>query len=252
VAFPQSGIISSPGTAALLDEAIALGCEVVGGLDPATIDRDIEAHLDVVFGIADRRGVGVDTHLHDNGTLGAFEIEQICARTAALGLGGQVAVSHAYALGQVDANTLSRIADTLASAGVAIMTIAPPNSAFPPVAVLREAGVTVFSGSDNIRDSWWPYGDGDMLRRANVIGHRSGFFEDRQLEQAFDAVSYSGATALGLDDYGLDIGDWADFVVVPAQHVPEAVVAVPSQRAVYRRGKLVASNGLLVEGAGHA
>jgi len=252
VAFPQSGIISSPGTAALLDEAIALGCEEVGGLDPATIDRDIEAHLDVVFGIADRRGVGVDIHLHDNGTLGVFEIEQICARTAAIGLGGRVAVSHAYALGQVDANTLSRIADRLASAGVAIMTIAPPNSAFPPVAVLRDAGVTVFSGSDNIRDSWWPYGDGDMLRRANVIGHRSGFFEDRQLEQAFDAVSYSGAKALGLDDYGIDVGDWADFVVVPAQHVPEAVVAVPSQRAVYRRGKLVASNGLLVEGGGHA
>jgi cytosine/creatinine deaminase len=248
VAFPQSGILTSPGTDTLLDEAVAMGCEVIGGLDPATIDRDIEAHLDVVFGIAERRGAMVDIHLHDGGTLGVYEIEQICARTQALGLGGRVAVSHAYALGQVDHDTLQRTAELLARSGVAIMTNAPPNGPFPPIAPLLAAGVAVFSGSDNIRDSWWPYGDGDMLRRANTIGHRSGFFTDELLSQAFSIVTAGGAAVLGLDGYGLEPGDWADFVIVGAQHVPEAVIAVPASRDVYKRGRPVATGGKVLRG----
>jgi cytosine deaminase len=247
VAFPQSGILVSPGTDRLMDEAIALGCDLVGGLDPATLDRDIEKHLDAVFAVAERRDVGVDIHLHDGGTLGIFEIEQICARTRAAGLGGRVAVSHAYCLGQVDGATLSRTADLLADAGVAIMTIAPHNHPFPPVAPLRAAGVTVFSGSDNIRDSWWPYGDGDMLRRANTIGHRSGFFQDHQLRDAFDVVTFGGAKALGLERYGLAVGDAADFVVLEAEHVPQAVVAVLAAREVFKRGRRVARDGKILK-----
>ena len=246
VAFPQSGILTNPGTDKLLDEAVQRGCTLIGGLDPASFDRDVEKHLDVVFGIAERRGVGVDIHLHDGGTLGIFEIEQIASRTAALGMAGHVAVSHAYALGQVPESLLRRTADRLAEAGVAIMTIAPHDISFPPVGPLRAAGVTVFSGSDNIRDSWWPYGDGDMLRRANSIGHRSSFFTDAQLADALDVVTYAGARALRLEGYGLGVGDRADFVALPAAHVPEAVVAVPAERSVYKAGVLVAENGVVL------
>jgi cytosine deaminase len=246
VAFPQSGILTNPGTDKLLDEAVQRGCTLIGGLDPASFDRDVEKHLDVVFGIAERRGVGVDIHLHDGGTLGIFEIEQIASRTAALGMAGHVAVSHAYALGQVPESLLRRTADRLAEAGVAIMTIAPHDISFPPVGPLRAAGVTVFSGSDNIRDSWWPYGDGDMLRRANTIGHRSSFFTDAQLADALDVVTYAGARALRLEGYGLGVGDRADFVALPAAHVPEAVVAVPAERSVYKAGVLVAENGIVL------
>lgn len=243
VAFPQSGILASPGTAELMDEAVRMGCDVVGGLDPASFDRDMDGHLDVVFGIAERHEVPIDIHLHDGGTLGVFEIEEIAARTRAAGLGGRVAISHAYGLGDIGIDAQKRIAGTLATAGVAIMTNAPGHHGFPPVAVLRAAGVTVFSGSDNIRDSWWPYGDGDMLRRANMIGYRSGFFEDHELDLCFDVVTAGGARALGLAGYGLAVGDRADFVTLPAQHVPEAVVAVPNGRRVYKAGRLVAENG---------
>ncbi|TIT96272.1 MAG: metal-dependent hydrolase, partial [Mesorhizobium sp.] len=203
-------------------------------------DRDVNGHLDVVFGLAERRGVGVDIHLHDGGTLGLFEIEEICARTAAMSMQGKVAVSHAYALGDISADTLARAGEMLAASGVAIMTNAPGNHPFPPVAALRKAGVTVFAGSDNIRDSWWPYGDGDMLNRANMIGYRSAFYEDRELEAACDLVSHAGAKALGLEGYGIAVGAKADFVALKAEHVPEAVVAVPRERTVFRRGMLVA------------
>ena len=246
VAFPQSGILKSPGTPDLLDEAIRLGADLVGGLDPASFDRDVEKHLDVVFGVAQKHGVDVDIHLHDPGMLGLFELEQIAARTRVLGMQGHVAVSHAYALGDLPADAMKRIADVLATSGVAIMTNAPGARPFPPVALLRAAGVTVFSGNDNIRDSWWPYGDGDLLNRAMMVGYRSGFYVDDELRIAFDLVTDAGAQALRLAEYGLNVGARADFVTLDAAHVPEAVVAVPKGRSVYKDGRLVARDGRLL------
>lgn len=246
VAFPQSGILSSPGTPELLDAAIGLGADLVGGLDPASFDRDLNGHLDVVFGVAERRGVGVDIHLHDFGTLGAFTVEEICARTVALGMQGRVVISHAYGLGNLDADAARRIGAKIAAAGISIMTNAPGDHVFPPVALLRAEGVTVFSGNDNIRDSWWPYGDGDMLGRAMMIGYRSGFYTDAELSAAFDVVTAAGAKALGLEGYGIAVGAKADFVTLDAEHVPEAVVAVPKGRRVFKAGRLVAENGVVV------
>ena len=246
VAFPQNGIVTNPGTAEIMDEAVTLGCDLVGGLDPATFDRSIEGHLDAVFGIAERRGVDVDIHLHDFGTVGAFEIETICARTEALGMQGHVAVSHAYGLGDLDETAQQKIAALIARAGVSIMTNAPGHHAFPPVRILAEAGATVFSGSDNIQDSWWPYGDGDMLTRAMLIGYRSGFFTDDLLRLAFDVTSANGARALRLDGHGLNVGDKADFVALQAPHVPFAVAMVPRPRQVFRAGRLIARDGVLL------
>ena len=246
VAFPQGGILKSPGTPELLDEAIRLGADLVGGLDPASFDRDVNGHLDVVFGVADKHGVDIDIHLHDAGSMGAFTIEEICARTTALGLQGRVAVSHAYGLGDLTPDAARKIAATIAKSGVSIMTNAPGNHVFPPVALLRREGVTVFSGSDNIRDSWWPYGDGDMLRRAEIIGYRSGFYTDEELKAAFDIVTTAGAKALRLEGYGIEVGAKADFVTLPAAHLPEAVVAFPKARRVFKAGRLVAENGKVI------
>ncbi|MBB3317997.1 MULTISPECIES: amidohydrolase family protein [unclassified Rhizobium] len=246
VAFPQGGILKSPGTAELLDEAIVLGADLVGGLDPLSFDRDIKGHLDVVFGIAERRGVDVDIHLHDPGTLGSFTIEEICARTTALGMQGRVAISHAYGLGDLSPEAAGKSAGLLARSGVSIMTNAPGSHNFPPVALLRSEGVVVFSGSDNIRDSWWPYGDGDMLRRAEIIGYRSGFYTDAELDAAFDVVTSGGAKALNVEGYGIEVGARADFVTLAASHVPEAVVSVPKGRRVFKAGRLVAENGAII------
>jgi cytosine deaminase len=249
VAFPQSGILKSLGTAELLDEAIGLGADLIGGLDPASFDRDVTAHLDVVFGIAEKRGVDADIHLHEAGSMGAFTIEEICARTEALGMQGHVAISHAYGLGDLAPDAARKIAAKIARAGISIMTNAPGHHTFPPVALLRAEGVNVFSGSDNIRDSWWPYGDGDMLRRAEIIGYRSGFFTDDDLQSAFDIVTAAGSKALRLEGYGIEVGSRADFVVLAAEHVPEAVVGFPKNRKVFKQGRLVAADGKVIPAA---
>ena len=246
VAFPQSGIARSPGTAALLDEAIAQGADLVGGLDPVGIDRDLDGHLDTIFAIASKRGTGLDIHLHEGGEGGLAIIMAIAAHTKANGLKGKVAVSHAFALGSVPLAMAERAADILAETGVAIMSHGPGAATMPPVLMLRAHGVEVFGGSDNIRDAWSPFGNGDMLDRAMVIGYRGNFRHDHELEVAYEMVTATAARVLGLKDYGLRIGGPADFVAVDAGSIAEAVAARPRRKLVVKAGRIVAKDGVLV------
>ena len=237
VAFPQAGVMSCPGTADLLEAAVREGAEVVGGIDPATLDGDADGQLDRVFGIADRLGAKIDIHLHEPDMPGIEQLARIAARTKALGLAGRVAVSHAYALGDVEPRAVDEVARKLADAGVAIMTNALGDRAFPPVLRLREAGVAVFAGNDNIQDTWWPYGNGDMLQRAMLIGYRSGFYTDAELRVALDMASHAAAAVLGLDGYGLRVGNEATFVALPAPNGAAAVAAAPARRFLFRKGE---------------
>lgn len=243
VAFPQAGVMSCPGTADLLDAAMTEGAQVVGGIDPEVFDGDADGQLDVVFGIAERRGVKVDIHLHEPGQVGIAQLRRIAARTRALGLGGRVAVSHAYALGEVGEGDVDRTAAALAEAGVAIMTNAPGDRPFPPVRRLRAAGVEVFAGNDNIRDAWWPYGNGDMLQRAMLVGYRSGFYTDDELGIALDMATGAPARVLGLSGHGIEVGNEATFLVLDAPNAAAAVAGAPAGREWVRRGERVEPAG---------
>ena len=246
VAFPQSGLITNPGTAELLEAALKDGIEVIGGLDPAGIDRDPVRHLDVVFGLAERYGAGVDIHLHDGGSLGIWELELIAERTRLTGLGGRVTVSHAYALGQADEATQDRIAAQLAEAGVTVLTAAVYSFPVPPIRKLRAAGVNIACGHDGIRDLWGPYGSGDMLERAMHVAYRSTFRRDEDIELALDAATHGGARTLGLEPHGATVGAVADLVVVDARTAAEAVVVRPVRELVLKSGRVVARDGHVV------
>jgi cytosine deaminase len=245
VAFPQGGILRSPGTADLLDEAIAQGADLLGGLDPIGIDGDLDGHLDEIFAIAGRRGVGVDIHLHDGGESGIAQMNAIAQRTRATGLAGEVAISHAFALGSVPTEMAARTADTLAESGIAIMSHGPGAATMPPLPLLRAHGVEVFGGSDNIRDAWSPFGNGDMLERAMLIGYRANFRHDHELKLAFEMVTEAAARVLGLTDYGIRAGGPADFVAVEAGTLAEAVAARPRRKWVMKAGRIVARDGVL-------
>lgn len=103
--------------------------------------------------------------------------------------------------------------------------------------------MTVCAGSDGIRDTWGPYGTGDMLERAMFVGLRNNFRRDDQLALALDVCTTGGAKALGLDRYGLEVGCHADLVLVDAETVAEAVAQHPGGRTVIRRGRVVAEGG---------
>ena len=246
VAFPQSGILRSPGTAALLDAALTEGADLLGGLDPVGIDGDLDGPLDAIFGIAERRGVGIDIHLHDGGEGGIAQLLAIARRTEAAGLQGRVAVSHAFALGSVPTDIAARTADVLAEAQVAIMSHGPGAAPMPPLKLLREHGVEVFGGSDNIRDAWSPFGNGDMLDRAMMIGYRGNFRHDEELALAFEMVTAAAARVLGITPYGIAVGSPADFVVVEAGSIAEAVATRPRRKLVIKSGRIVAKDGALV------
>ena len=246
VAFPQSGVVSRPGTAELLEQAVKEGAELIGGVDPTGIDADAAGQLDVVFGIAGRHGTGVDIHLHDGGEEGAAQIRMIAGRTRALGLAGKVAVSHAFCLGMVDESHLARLLDLLREQRIAIMTTAPGDRPTPPVRRLREAGVTVGAGSDGVRDAWTPFGNADMLERAMLVAYRNGYRADPLLHDTLDIATRANARVLGLEGYGLEVGCRADLVVVPGETLGEIVAMRPPRTLVVSGGRVVARDGQCV------
>ncbi|MBS0642397.1 MAG: amidohydrolase family protein, partial [Proteobacteria bacterium] len=246
VAFPQSGLLIRPGTLALLEDALRLGAETIGGLDPCAIDRDPKGHLDAIFGLAERYGRGVDIHLHEPGEMGAFSMELIIERTRALGMAGRVMISHAFCLGMPDPSVVEPLIAALAESGIAICTTGSPSRPVPAVKRLVQAGVTICGGSDGVRDTWQPYGNSDMLERAMFIGLRNNFRRDDELAMALATCTTEAAKALDLKDYRLAVGGFADFVLVSAETVAEAVAQRPGARTVVRRGRLVARDGQVV------
>src|SRR5699024_4044405 len=80
VAFPQHGLLRS-GVESQIREAMTMGASLVGGVDPATIDRDIDRSLHTTFDIAVEANKGIDIHLHDPDTLGLFQMEKIAKLT---------------------------------------------------------------------------------------------------------------------------------------------------------------------------
>ena len=128
-----------------------------------------------------RRDVGIDLHLHDAGDAGLVEIIAVCERTRAAGLEGRITVSHGFSLGAATEDAFARTADAMAEAGVSLVTHGGGASPLPPVKALRERGVAVFAGNDDVRDPWSPFGNGDMLERAMLLAWRSGYRTDDDL-----------------------------------------------------------------------
>ena len=243
IAFPQSGLMIRPGVAEMLEEAMRMGADGVGGLDPCAIDRDPKGHLDVIFGLAQRFGKPLDIHLHEPGLLGAFSMELIAERTRALGMQGRVTISHAFCLGDPDTALVDRLLDQLAELDIAIMTTGSASRPVPPIARLRARGIRVCAGSDGIRDTWGPYGNGDMLERAMLLGLRNNFRNDAEVEMALEVCTTGGAAVMDLPGHGLEVGCKADIVLVAGETLTEAVVAHPPRQLVLKRGRVVARDG---------
>jgi len=244
VAFPQSGMLVRPGTVELMEQALREGADVVGGLDPSTIDRDPVRHLDTIFGLAERYDVDVDVHLHEPGELGAFSVELIAERTKALGLQGRVVISHAFCLGGVDAARLDGLIALLLENDIAIMSHGPGGGRpAPPVWQLRESGVRLCAGNDGIRDAWGPLNRPEMLLRAYLLAYRNNFRRDEEIEAVIDIVTNGGASAMRLPDYGFAEGNAADLMLVDGETHVQAVVDQPTPWLVMKRGRVTAREG---------
>ncbi|MFD4169009.1 amidohydrolase family protein [Streptomyces albidoflavus] len=246
VAFPQHGVIRTPGTRELLEEAARTrAVDRIGGIDPIGFDEALDEQLDVVFGIADRHGVGVDIHLHERAATGLKSLRAIIARTRSLSLQGKVTVSHVFCVPGLPERELDQLASELADAGISLTTVAPSSDLVLPIDRLREHGVEVGLGSDGVRDSWSPFGNADMLHRAHLLAWVRDARLDEELEAAFRAGADGGARLLGLPEADLGPGSPADFLLVPGECLPQILVDLPQRDLVVRAGRVVARDGEL-------
>ena len=249
VAFPQSGLLRRAGTLDLMDQAMKAGANVVGGIDPCAIDRDPKGHCDAIFALAQKYAKPLDIHLHEPGEMGAFSFDLIFERTRALGMKGQVVVSHAFCLGTPDRELVDPLIDQLVELDIGIMTTGPAARPAPPVKRLVDAGVRVCSGSDGIRDTWGPYGNADMLERVMLVGLRNNFRRDDEVEIAFHVCTQGGADVMRLEDYGLHVGAKADLLVVEGETITHAAVARPVRKLVLKHGKIIVRDGHCIRSA---
>jgi cytosine/adenosine deaminase-related metal-dependent hydrolase len=255
IAFPQAGLLREDGSAQVLEDALRAGADVVGGIDPCTLDRDPVRHLDIVFGLAERYGVPVDVHLHEPGDLGRFSADLILERTLALGMQGDVLISHGYGLWDGTESQTRALVERFAEADVATATVAPGGRQTLPLELLVQHGVRVGLGEDGQRDYWSPYGNADMLDRTWQLAFTHGFRRDELVEHCLAVATRGGAAVMDrgvprltgvADRPGLAVGDRADLLLVAGETPTSAVMDRPTDRTVLHRGRVVADGLALV------
>lgn len=248
VAFPQHGLLHSQ-VEGLMREAMGMGVDFVGGLDPTNIDGAMEKSLDAMFQIALDTGKGVDIHLHEGNPSGIAAIDYMLDTVEKTPtLKNRLTISHAFALADLGPEQLAQTAARLAESGVAIASTVPIGRMVMPLAQLCEAGVAVMTGTDSVIDHWSPFGSGDMLEKANLYAQLYRGSDEYSLSRSL-AISTGGV--LPLDDDGNrvwpKVGDEAGFSLAPASCTAEAVARLPARTATFHKGRLVSGN---VEKAG--
>lgn len=242
VAFPQHGLLRSQ-AGDLTREAVFRGATLVGGVDPATVDGDMERSLQDMIEIAVEGNAGIDLHLHDPDQLGISTIRRLAELTREAGLEGKVAVSHAFSLGDIPVGQATEMADMLSDAGITIITSVPLARKFPPVRLLHDRGVSVAVGCDNVFDVWSPYGNGDILERAGRLGEISRWVDERSLARTLGFIT-GGKTPL--DEEGQQVwpkpGDEANIVFVDATCSAETIARRSARIATMYKGNIVSGS----------
>ncbi len=239
IAFPQDGVLRRPGVLDMMREAARKGVDHLGGIDPATIDRDPVGQLDAIFALAAEYGTGIDIHLHDAGDLGAFQVELIIARTESLGFAGKVNIAHGFAIAQVGDSRRRDLLQAMGALDITMTTVAPLRLPQLPLHEMDAAGVRFAFGTDGIRDLWSPYGTGDLLGIAWQYARASGLVRDEDLRRVVEIATRDGGRFAGLDVHDLVVGSRADIVLLDAENPMDALVRTPAREVVLGAGRLL-------------
>ena len=236
-----------------LEEAIALGADVVGGT-PTYADNPV-AFLDMLFDAAERHGKPIDLHLDEHLDATRTHFDAVIERTRAHGMAGKVVASHCSALSALEPREAARVIEGFAAAGIGVVTLPAANlflqgrdaAKLPPrgltrVAELQAAGVPVASASDNIQDPFVPSGSGDLLEIARwtlLAGHLGS----NDLGKAFEMISSTPARLLGFgEEYGIRVGTRADLLLTAAADPADLVAGGSLARTVLVGGRVVSGS----------
>ncbi len=254
VAFPQDGLLRSPNALANLTRALDLGVDVVGGIPhfERTMAEGAES-VRILCELAAARGLRVDMHCDESDDPLSRHIETLALHTQRLGLHGRVTGSHLTSMHSMDNYYASKLIPLIAEAQVHAVanpliniTLQGRHDTYPKrrgmtrVPELMAAGVNVAFGHDCVMDPWYPLGSGDMLEVAQMGLHVGQLTSQAHMRACFDAVTVNAARVLGLEGYGLSVGNSADMVLLQARDPVEAIRLRSARLAVIRRGAVIA------------
>jgi len=264
VAFPQDGVLRydprrddpscSASALALLERALDMGVEVVGGIPhfERTMDEGRES-VRLLCEIAARRGLRVDMHCDESDDPLSRHVETLAFHAQRLGLQGRVTGSHLTSMHSMDNYYVSKLLPLIAEAGLSVIanpliniTLQGRHDTYPRrrgmtrVPELMAAGVPVAFGHDCAMDPWYPMGSADMLEVASMGLHVAQMTGQAAMRACFEAVTTVPAAILGLEGYGIAPGCRADMVLLQARDPIEAIRLRPARLAVLRAGRVVA------------
>jgi cytosine deaminase len=254
VAFPQDGVLRSPTALANLKRSLDMGVDVVGGIPhfERTAEHGAES-VRLLCELAAERGLRVDMHCDESDDPMSRHIETLAFHTQRLGLHGRVTGSHLTSMHSMDNYYVSKLLPLIAEAQVHAVanpliniTLQGRHDTYPKrrgmtrVPELMAAGVNVAFGHDCVMDPWYSLGSADMLEVAQMGLHVAQMTSRVQMQACFDAVTVNAARVLGLDGYGLAVGNRADFMLLQAHDPVEAIRLRANRLMVVRRGQIVA------------
>jgi cytosine deaminase len=190
-------------------------------------------------------------HLDLAETTDGMQIDYVCRKTEEYRWGGRVAVGHVTQMSLLPPARFNAIAAQLANAGVAV-TVLPSTDlhlmgrrhdhAMPrgvvPLEPLRGIGVTCSVSTNNVLNPFTPYGDGSLIRMANLYANVCHVSRPDDLAGCLDMITGAAAKLLRLDDYGIAVGRPADLVCVDARDPVETIATLAQPLWGVKRGRL--------------
>ena len=245
VAFAQDGIVREPGAAALIQEAMELGADVVGGI-PWIEYTDAEAaeHVRVCFDLAQRFGKDVSMLLDDTGDASLRTLEMMAVEAIKRGWQGRALAHHCRAMSQYSLPYFHRLVGTLTRAGVSIVSDPHTGPLHARVQELLEGGVNVCLGQDDISDAYYVFGRNNMIEVVFLAAHLLWMMSRSEIATLYDMVTTNAAKAIRLDRYGLSPGSAANLVVLAQPDLIDVVRFHAEPLHVISHGKLLDQKSL--------
>ncbi len=255
VAFPQEGILSYPNGKQLLTDAVDMGADAVGAIPHFEFTREYSVEsLDFAMQLAAEKGRLVDVHCDEIDDEASRGLETVAARALELGLFDKVTASHTTAMHSYNNAYFLRLLRLLKMSGINFVSnplvnthlqgrtdTYPKRRGVTRVKELLAEGINVSFGHDDIRDPWYPMGNGS-LRDVVFLGlHVCQMMGYEEIMDSYKLICSNGARTLHIGDrYGIEAGKPANFIVLNAENYYEALTRDSEILYSYRNGRKIA------------
>jgi cytosine deaminase len=254
VAFPQDGLYRTPTGRQNVVRALDMGVDVVGGIPhfERTMEEGADSLRDLAR-MAAERGLMWDVHCDETDDPMSRHVETMAREVTRHGLGGRAAGSHLTSMHSMDNYYVSKLLPLIAESGMTAIpnpliniTLQGRHDSYPKrrgltrVKEMQAMGITVGWGQDCVLDPWYSLGTADMLDVAFMGLHVAQMTHPAEMARCFTMVTDCNAAIMGLQNYGLKVGDQASLVVLDASNPIEALRLRPDRLAVVSKGRVVA------------